>query len=127
VVTELEAHALALARLCGDRVIVEPAARSEDELVRAFGSWSAQGRQLAVFYAIDHNGEQPERCDLVELEGSVTCTVIIREPAAGVQTLIGGYKPMSADVELERPLGDRTVIDGSSGEPRPSLAALRAR
>jgi hypothetical protein len=96
------------------------------EATRAFGSWSTERHVLVVFYPLDRNGEQPERCEVVEMTDSVRCTVIIREPAVGVaRTLIGGYRAMSAEVVLREPLGTRTVIDGSCGEPRQSLAQLR--
>jgi len=96
------------------------------ETPRAFGSWSTEGRTLVVFYALDHNGEQTGGCQVVERGDSVICTVTICEPAVGIRTLIAGYQGMTAEVALCEPLGDRTVIDGSCGEPRPSLARLRA-
>jgi hypothetical protein len=98
------------------------------EASRAFGSWATEGNVLVVFYPLDNNGEEPERCELVELEDSVLVTVIIREPAVGVaSTLVGGYRAMRGEVELRQPLGARAVIDASCGETRRSLAQLRAR
>jgi hypothetical protein len=97
------------------------------ETTRAFGSWSTEGHVLVVFYPLDRNGEQAERCELVELEDSVRVTVIIREPAAGVgRTQVGGYRGMSGEVELSEPLGSRAVLDASCGETRRSLAQVRA-
>jgi len=196
VVEDLEEHRMALAELCGDQVVVEAAAHSEQELEalhdrvwaddaalralvidlalggpspnsgtveveivaadaeqaartllerygpllqvtacsaswsvetpRPFGSWSTENRRLAVFYALDRNGEEPARCDVVEREDSVVCTITILDPAAGIGTLIAGFQRMTAEVDLRAPVGHRTVIDGSGGEPRPSLAQLRA-
>ncbi|HWH09995.1 MAG TPA: hypothetical protein VG165_02620 [Solirubrobacteraceae bacterium] len=96
------------------------------EVPRAFGSWSAEGRMLAVFYPLDINGEKTGRCDVVELPDSVICTVTVREPVVGLSTRVAGYRRTSADVELREPLGTREVIDGSCGEARPSLTQLRA-
>jgi hypothetical protein len=79
-----------------------------------------------VFYPLDNNGEEPERCELVELEDSVHVTVIIRGPAPGVvRTDVGGYRAMKAEVELHKPLGARAVIDASCGETRRSLSTSR--
>lgn len=98
------------------------------EAPRAFGSWATEGNVLVVFYPLDNNGEEPERCELVELEDSVLVTVIIREPAVGVaRTQIGGYRAMRGEVELRQPLGARAVVDASCGEMRRSHAQLRAR
>jgi hypothetical protein len=46
------------------------------------------------------------------------------EPARLVKTLIGGFHPRHADVELREPVGGRAVIDASAGVARPSLAQL---
>ncbi len=196
VVRDLDVHRQALHSIGGARVVVEPAARSEEELValqeriwaegdelralgidlassaaqpeaetvevevvatqgeeyaaelltrrygpavrvggwspawraertRAFGSWSADGRRLAVFYPIDRNGEAAERCEVAERSDSVIVTVIITDQIAGCTTLIGGYHALTGEVTLTEPLGTRIVIDGSCDERRPSLAERR--
>lgn len=79
-----------------------------------------------MFYALDRNGEEPARCDVVEREDAVVCTITILDPTAGIGTPIAGFQRMTAEVDLRVPVGSRTVIDGSRGEPRPSLAQLRA-
>lgn len=102
-----------------------PAWRAEKP--RAFGSWSAEGRMLEVFYGVGHNGEAPERCEVIDGDDEIVITVIITDMIAGIQTLVGGYRRLSAQVQLAAPLGSRRVIDGSCGEPRPSVAQLRQR
>jgi len=98
-----------------------PAWRAEKP--RAFGSWSAEGRMLEVFYGVGHNGEAPERCEVIDGDDEIVITDMI----AGIQTLVGGYRRLSAQVQLAAPLGSRRVIDGSCGEPRPYVAQLRQR
>jgi hypothetical protein len=118
----------ALTRRYGQLVRVEHCSPSwRAEMTRKFGSWSAEHDLLEVYYAIDHNGEQDERCDIDERDDAVTVTVVITHSIAGLSTLIGGFKAMQATLRLRAPLGDRQVIDGSCGQPRPSVASLRGR
>lgn len=95
-------------------------------VARAFGTWTAEGRELTVFYGIDRNGERERSCAVVEDADAVTVTVTIGRPVGG-GTLIGGYRLCQARLVLAAPLADRPVIDGSTGRERPSLAAWRAR
>jgi len=95
-------------------------------VARAFGTWTAEGRELTVFYGIDRNGERERSWAVVEDDDAVTVTVTIGQPVGGT-TLIGGHRLCSATVSLARGLGDRRVIDGATGRERPSLAAWRAQ
>jgi hypothetical protein len=97
------------------------------EVPRAFGSWTAEGRRVRVFFGIDHNGEQRGNARVVEETGErVAIEVTCLEPV-GMVTLIGGFQPLHADLDLRDPVGDRAVIDASSGVARPSLAQLGVR
>jgi len=93
---------------------------------RAFGTWTAEGRELTVFYGIDRNGEQERSCAVAEDDDAVTVSVTIGQPV-GATTMVGGYRQCQARLMLAAPLADRPVIDGSTGRERPSLAAWRAR
>jgi HEAT repeats len=97
------------------------------EVPRAFGSWTGEGRRVRVFFGIDHNGEQRGNARVVEETGErVVIEVTCLEPV-GMVTLIGGFQPLHADLELRDPVGDRAVIDASAGVARPSLAQLGVR
>lgn len=91
---------------------------------RAFGSWSAEDRTLAVFYGVDHNGERPHACTADEGEDMVVVCVEILAPTRPV-TAIGGWQLLTAELTLQRPLGSRRVIDAATGDERPSLTDLR--
>jgi hypothetical protein len=97
------------------------------EVPRAFGSWTSEGRRIRVFFGIDRNGEERGGARVVEETAErVVIEVTCREPV-GIVTLIGGYQPLHADLELREPVGDRAVIDASAGVARPSLAELGVR
>lgn len=44
-----------------------------------FGSWLASGTDLHVFYALDHNGEQPAGCSVLEFDDKVVVSITIRD------------------------------------------------
>jgi len=95
-------------------------------VARAFGTWTAEERELTVFYGIDRNGERERSRAVVEDAETVTVTVTISRPVGGT-SLIGGHRLCEATVSLAAPLAGRLVVDGSTGRERPSLAAWRAR
>ncbi len=78
-----------------------------------FASWIAEGPNLTVFYALDHNGEQPCACTTEEKTDRVIVRLTILAPQ-GSTTLIGGYKPAHATLTL----GHRSATASSStGQP----------
>jgi hypothetical protein len=50
---------------------------------------------------------------------------LTRRQPIGFTTMIGGFQHHHADLELRAPVGERAVIDASSGAARPSVAQLR--
>lgn len=112
----------------GDAVQVEWLGRSRMQPVPLpFGSWTSDATTLRVFYGLDHNGEQFESAALVQETADRVVVALTRLQPVGPTTLIGGFQPRHADLELSRPVGEREVIDASTGRARPSLAQLRAR
>jgi hypothetical protein len=97
------------------------------EVPRAFGSWTGEGRRVRVFFGIDHNGEQRGNARVVEQTGERVVIEVTCLKPVGFVTLIGGFQPLHADLELGDPVGDRAVIDASAGVARPSLAQLGVR
>jgi hypothetical protein len=97
------------------------------EVPHPFGSWTSEGRLIRVFFGLDHNGQRPGHAR-VEQESSERIVIALSclQPL-GVVTLIGGFQPQHADLELREPVGSRAVIDASAGVARPSLAQLRDR
>lgn len=83
-----------------------------------FASWLAEGDLLHVFYALDHNGERASGAVAHEDEHSVVVALSIKD-WRGAKTLVGGFTPSHATVQLERPLGDRVVIDDCANRVRP--------
>jgi len=88
------------------------------ERPRAFGSWTAAGRILRVFSAIDRNGERTGSATLraethAEIVVAVTCLVPL-----GPSRRVGGYKRRHHDLVLGAPVGDRRVIDAATGNAR---------
>jgi hypothetical protein len=81
--------------------------------------WLTDGTTLTVFYALPRNGEMPGSCTAQEDEDRVIVRLTILVPQ-GVRTLMAGFKPANASVELSQPLGDRTVIDAAGNVPRPA-------
>ncbi|MET0685562.1 MAG: hypothetical protein ABW060_09610 [Solirubrobacteraceae bacterium] len=109
----------------GDAVWVEwLAAQRHVERPRGFGSWTAAGRILRVYSAIDRNGERRGSAtlrseDSEEIVVAVTCFVPL-----GPRRLVGGYKPQYHDIELAGPVAGRRVIDAATGKRRRSLAEI---
>jgi hypothetical protein len=88
------------------------------ERPRAFGSWTAAGRILRVFSAIDRNGERTGSATLraetdSEIVVAVSCLIPLR-PTRHLR----GYKRRHHDLELRAPVGDRSVIDAATGRAR---------
>jgi hypothetical protein len=88
------------------------------EQPQPFGSFVSEGTQLTVFYPLSHNGVQPGNCVAQELPDRVIVSLTVLVPH-GAQTLVGGFKPADATVQLAEPLGQRTVIDAAHDLPRP--------
>jgi hypothetical protein len=84
-----------------------------------FGSWSADGNELTVFYGLPRNGEAPGRVTAEEFPDRIEISLTIQAKQAGLVTLAGGFKPSHATVTLSRQVGDRAVIDTLTGERRP--------
>lgn len=95
------------------------------EAPHPFGSWTSESLQIRVFFGLDHNGEQFKSAVIDETPDRILVSLTKLEPV-GPATLVGGYQPQHADLDLIQPIGDRDVIDASSGHARPSLAQLRA-
>lgn len=91
-----------------------------------FGSWAAEGRRLRIYFGLDHNGEQFGSATAEEVGDRVVVSLMKLEPV-GPTTLIGGFQALHADLDLAQPVGDRPVVDASTGEARPSVAQLRDR
>lgn len=108
----------------GPLVVIESWAPAWYEVCpRAFGSWSTEGNDLEVFYAIDFNGEEPAGCTAIEDDDTVTVSVTISDPT-GIKTLAGGWQIQVGRITLSAPLGHRRVIDASCAKERPSLSEL---
>jgi hypothetical protein len=99
------------------------AASRTAEVPKAFGSWTADGTQLTVFYGLNHNTERAERVELLELAEAVIVTVIVTRIIAGPVTAAGGYRRAYSTVELEAPLGKRPVLDAAGSPSRPRWAS----
>ena len=84
----------------------------------AFGSWLCDDDRLTVFYGLPHNGERFGGCQAFETDRAVVVSLQILA-TRGWSTLIGGFTPSHATVRLERPLGQRLVIDDSANRARP--------
>ena len=93
------------------------------ETPHPFATWTADADSLTVFYALDHNGQQPCGCRVEEHEDRVLVHLTILEPQ-GLVTLIGGYKPTHATVQLAAPLGERPILDASCATVRPRWRPL---
>lgn len=83
-----------------------------------FGSWSADGRSLHVFYALPRNGEEAGGAVVAEREDCVIVSLTIVD-WLGAKTLIGGFRPSHATVPLAAELGERRVIDNHANLVRP--------
>jgi hypothetical protein len=95
------------------------------ETAHPFGSWTSEGRTIRVFYGLDNNGQRRGQASVAEVTGERIVIELTRLQPLGVVTLIGGFRPHQADLELPEPVGNRDVIDASAGTARPSLAQLR--
>jgi len=83
-----------------------------------FGSWLAEEDRLHVFYGLPRNGEQPASCQAFEDDRVVVVALTIRDWRGG-KTLVGGFTPAHATVQLNARLGDRVVIDDAENRARP--------
>jgi hypothetical protein len=84
----------------------------------AFGSWATDGQQLHLFYALPRNAEQPGGAQVFETDTAVIVALWIKD-WRGAKTLIGGFTPSHATVQLSAPLGQRDVIDNADNRARP--------
>jgi hypothetical protein len=96
----------------------EGATRAPTFTAFAFGSWLSEEDRLTVFYGLPLNGQRPGGCLAFETEQAVIVSLQILTPR-GPRTLIGGFTPSHATVRLERPLGQRAVIDDPANRSRP--------
>ena len=96
------------------------------EVAQPFGSWTSDGCRLRVFYGLERNGEQPGEARVAKETGEQIVIALTHTEPIGFRTLIGGFRPHHADLELREPVGDRAVVDASAGVARPSLAELRS-
>jgi hypothetical protein len=128
--TELVGHdpaaaARYFAERYGEAVAVEWCGPSRlREEPHPFGSWTSEGRTIRVFFGLDHNGQKPGPIRLSEESDERIVIALSRLQPVGVTTLIGGFQPLHADLELREPVGSRAVIDASTGAARSSLAEL---
>jgi hypothetical protein len=83
-----------------------------------FGSWLSNEDQLHVFYGLPRNGERPEGCEAFETESAVIVSLKILD-WRGAKTLVGGFIPSHATVQLRAPLITRAVIDDAENRSRP--------
>jgi hypothetical protein len=90
-----------------------------------FGSWLAEASRLHVFYGLGRNGERPGTCTAAESDDGVIVQLSILD-WLGAKTLIGGFTPAHATVELPAPLGDRPVIDNADNRARPHWTQVTA-
>jgi hypothetical protein len=90
-----------------------------------FGSWHAEGRTLRVFYGLERNGERPGMCTAVELDDAVIVQLSILD-SLGAKTLIGGFTPAHATVELAAPVAERIVVDNADNRARPHWTQVTA-
>ena len=101
-------------------VAIVLAGSSEPAEIRG-ASVSNDGRRLDVEYvAPDETCGGDPRIRAEETSSVVTITVEIHRPFEfGTRTCLLRGRLMSAGVDLANPLGDRTVIDGSTTRPVP--------
>jgi hypothetical protein len=112
----------------GDAVAVEWLGPSQyREVPHPFGSWASEGRLIRVFFGLDRNGQRRGSARVSEASGERIVIALTCLQPVGFTTLIGGFHPHHADLELRELVGSRTVIDASAGVARPSLAQLRNR
>jgi hypothetical protein len=91
------------------------------EVACSFGSYAAEGTSLRVFLGIDLNGEEPGPARVVRQDEHEVVVAASRLVPIGPATLLGGWQGVHADVALDRPLGDRAVVDHTTGARRPSV------
>ena len=117
-----------LAARYGDAVAVEwLGPHSHREVPHPFGSWVAEGRRIRVFFGLDHNGQRRGEARVAQETDERVVIALSRLQPVGLTTLIGGFRPQHADLDLREPVGERVVIDASAGVVRPSLAELRSQ
>ena len=89
------------------------------ERLRPFASWAAEDCRLRVYFGLARHGEQPGAIRVAEQDDArVVVALNSLESVAVLQPAIGGFEGRHADVELRDPVGDRDVIDASTGVPR---------
>jgi hypothetical protein len=116
------------ARRYGDAVAVEwLGPHPLREVAQPFGSWVSEDRRIRVFFGLDHNGQERGDARVVQETDERIVIAVSRLQPVGPTTLIGGFRPHHADLELREPVGGRAVVDAGAGVVRPSLAELRRR
>jgi hypothetical protein len=83
-----------------------------------FGSWLSDADQVHLFYGLPRNGERPGGCEAFETESAVIVSLQILD-WRGAKTLIGGFIPSHATIQLHAPIGTRSVIDDAENPSRP--------
>ena len=86
-----------------------------------FGSWTADGSQLTVFFPVEGEGVPVILCEARELDQCVIVTVTSSLPAEGPRWL-PSFRPWQATLRLKTSVGDRAVLDGIANAPRPRWA-----
>jgi hypothetical protein len=97
------------------------------EVPHPFVSWTPDGRRIRVFFGLDQNGQRRGQARVKEESSERIVIALSRLQPVGVTTLIGGFQPHHADLELRQPVGGRAVIDAGADVVRPSLAQFRGR
>jgi hypothetical protein len=96
----------------------EGASRAPTFMEFAFGSWLSEQDRLTVFYGLPLNGQRPGGCLAFETERAVIVSLQVLMPR-GARTMVGGFRPSHATVELNQPVAARVVIDDSANQARP--------
>jgi hypothetical protein len=77
------------------------------ELPHPFGSWTSEGRRIRVFFGLNRNGQRRGEARVEEESGERIVIALTRLQPLGVTTLIGGFQPHHADLDLHEPVGSR--------------------
>lgn len=89
------------------------------------GGLALDDRTLALFFGLDRNGQELDGAEILAETSDRVIVAITRLEPVGIQTLIGGFRAQHVDLRLTEPIGDRAVIDASTGQRRPSVTELR--
>jgi hypothetical protein len=122
---EIAARRVIAERLGDDVAVVHLGPKSTTVEPVPWHLWSVDhtDRRLTVHYATN-TAYEPHSVEHDEDERAVKVTVLERMPA-GITTLAATTR--RATVDLSRPLGDRVVIDASTGDQRPQKGTSPGR